>query len=298
MQKKIYINEYNINIIFGPGNPDDILCYEKILNLCRQKVTKYFGATQDFLQKEELSYLTLYRVYSAFKNKLNRLKQNNENVELFFYLSQLYSYVDLAAKTQVMIYKNYEKKIKRNTLEFQECVNYAEPLDNFIGHSISDFVGFEIQDNLEQTHIEENDNITTTNNEENADNNEDDEIQKYIKTDFGCELLRDKDGEYRAHAGLENYILDNSLDKKEKEIGFDFLEYKLHKYFSVQELQLMKSIYFNDETYFQGTKKEYNAVLNSIINKVSSKNNYLRYKVLRLLKEKRAYGRKATNRGD
>ena len=60
----------------------------------------------------------------------------------------------------------------------------------------------------------------------------------------------------------------------------------------------MKSIYFNDETYFQGTKKEYNAVLNSIINKVSSKNNYLRYKVLRLLKEKRAYGRKATNRGD
>lgn len=299
MQKKIYINEDNLNIIFGPGKPDDILCYEKILNLCRQKVTKYFGKTQDFAQKEEISYLTLYRVYAAFRNKLDRLRAKNVTngkVELFFYLSQFYSYIDLAARTQVLIYKNYERKIKKNTLEFQEGVNYAEPVDNFIGHNLEDFAYYEAINAKEEntTDDEEVKEENTIENEETKEEN-DEEIQSFIKVDSGYELLRDKDGIYRTHNGLDNFILDRSLEVKEKEMAFEDFECKLKNHFTIREMQLMKSVYFNDDTYFNGTKKEYNEVLNSIEDKVSNKNNYVRYKVLNLLQEtKRKYEQRKT----
>lgn len=129
----------NIDLIFGHGNRDDILCYEKLLNLCRQKVTKYFGSTQDFTQKEEIAFIAISRVYTAFKNKLNKLKNANQEAVLFFYLSQLYCYIDLAVRNEVIHYKKHEKKMKQNTLEFKEDVDYTAPIDSFIGHDANDF---------------------------------------------------------------------------------------------------------------------------------------------------------------
>lgn len=273
------------------------MCYEKLLNLCRQKVTKYFGKTQDFSQKEEISYLTLYRVYTAFRNKLNRLKQKNENAELFFYLSQLYSYVDMAARTQVIIYKNYERRVLKNTLEFQEDVDYTAPLDDFIGHKVEDFAYYVYQPSQPMESALENENEPNKADTESGEREElDNEIEAElmsVKVINGTELLKDKDGVYRCHTGLENFLLDNSLAKKEEEIGFEYLEDKINKYFDENEMSLIKSIYFNDDSIFKGTKREYNKTLASITKKVSNENPYLRYKIMNLFKEKRQYDKKS-----
>lgn len=169
------------------------------------------------------------------------MKQNNKDAYLFFYLSQLYSYIDLAVRNNIIYYKKHEKKIKQNTLLFMEDVDYTAPIETFIGHDCGDF------------------------NEQVFD-----------------EKMIDKNGEVYCHNNIQNFLLDTSLENKQNEINFNKISEILSKYFSEEEIKVIRSIYVgneeNDEIENIGKK------IGKIKDKINN-NEYLKNKLYSFLKD-------------
>lgn len=238
VQKKIYITPDNIDILFGE-NDTEPLSYYFILNLLRQKITMFFGKTQDFNQKEELAYNCLAKIYSSFRKKLAALEEQkktdpNVKVELFFYISQFYCYLEKTARNEIIFYKT-KKKI--SVLEFREGVDYTQPLEEYVGHPIYD------TDNLipEEWNNEDNDETDLKQEEstQEAEEVEQEEIEENsVKKKIEKKVLSQKH--------LEKIHYEKSLMEKENEIQLQCLLNNIH-FLTSEEIKLIKGIYNNEE---------------------------------------------------
>lgn len=245
-QKKVFINLDNIDTYFGE-NDTEPLSYHFILNLLRQKITVYFGKTQDFAQKEELAYNCIAKIYSSFKRRLTALeeqKKTNPDVkaELFFYISQFYCYVEHTARNEIILYRS---KNRYNTLEYREGVDYTQPLESFVGHPVYDTddlmpTDFEVEE--EKSDSETVEQAEQTEEHEEQDSEEIDEMYREEKEEDKPKKGKEKKVLSQAH--LESIHLENELDKKENELHLNMF-FENNKMFTEEEKRLITGIYNN-----------------------------------------------------
>lgn len=201
-----------------------------------------------------MAFLSLSRVYSTFKNKLNKLKNAGEEPVLFFYLSQLYCYIDIATRNTVIQYIKYDKKVSRNTLEINEEVDYSDSIDEYIGHSSNDF-GKKILN--------------------------DGEVDKNPYSAFIDEMI-DKNGELYVHNHLDSYVLDKTLENKQDEINLNSLSKILENHFNEEEINIIKDIYTGSIGEATNIKKEMTEKIGIIREKIEN-NKELKEKVMSFL---------------
>lgn len=246
-QKRVYINLDNIDILFGE-NDTEPLSYHFILNLLRQKITLFFGKTQDFAQKEELAYNCIAKIYSSFKRRLvileeEKKKDPNIKAELFFYISQFYCYVEHTARNEIILYRS---KKRNNTLEYREGVDYTQPLENFIGHDVYDFEDFIVeQENDKET---DKNNVIEENEQENQHEHEHDNEQENFsedENDLEEEKIKNREKFIISQNILEKVHLEKEIEKKEEQMQIDFY-FKKNKYFNEDEKRLIIGIYNNE----------------------------------------------------
>ena len=231
-QKKIKITLDSIDIFFS-DNETEPLNYHFILNLLRQKITLYFGKTQDFIQKEELAYNCLAKIYSSFKRRLTLLKEQQKTdpsikAELFFYISQFYCYIERTARNEIILYRS---KNKNNTLEYREGVDYTQPLETFVGHPVYDL------DDLSMLCIS-NDEQDELSNDENVENEESENEEERKRE----ENNREKKVLSQYH--LENIHLENELEKTEKQLQIEMF-FNNNQTFTNDEKKVIIGIYNN-----------------------------------------------------
>ncbi|MCM1260606.1 MAG: hypothetical protein NC222_06585 [Staphylococcus sp.] len=237
-QKKVFINLKNIDTYFGE-NDTEPLSYHFILNLLRQKITVYFGKTQDFAQKEELAHNCIAKIYSSFKRRLTALEEQKKDnpeikAELFFYISQFYCYVEHTARNEIILYKS---KNRHNILEYREGVDYTQPLESFVGHPVYD------TDDLMPSDFETSEEDNNLNTEE-TENEE--EIDEMYKEETEEKPKKNKEKRVLSQSHLEKIHLENELDKKENELHLNMF-FENNKMFTEEEKRLIIGIYNNDQ---------------------------------------------------
>jgi len=190
-QKKVYINLDNVDILFNK-NKNEILCHDKIFNLCQKYVTQYMKFTSNFELKKELATSALCKLYIHFKRTLLKMQAANpdKKPELVFYLSQFYYYVHLTARNEIYMHNNRLKKSPQ-FIEFRQDVDYTQPIEKYI-NSLEDIDGY----------IQVNEKIVLTSNDYNRDNRKIEDNSSYeSKFDFDRILVK-----------IKNYFTDDEIN--------------------------------------------------------------------------------------